>query len=185
MFVRDWCRFSVGFSPAGMMVGTATAKANIVLCDMSNITNPVNQYDMVGYLSSNIVPNPTNGTTNMAAYQSGGQTVMQWSRGVNNGDSLASQISLTGVSYVVWAYGTANAYSSSPLPAMQATAVDLSGVASVSPSPTVSPSYVAPSAQPSSVAYANSVVLTPGLTLWWNRVGSRFDFKAVLNSLAW
>ena len=167
------------------MVGTATAQANVVICDMSKPVNPVNQYSILGYLSSQIVANPSSGTTDMAAYQTDSQTVMIWSREANNGNSVDSQISLTGVSHVVWAYGAGNTYSGNPLPAMSATVVDFSGVASPSPSPSVSPSYIAPSAQPFSVSYANSAVLTPGLTLWWNRAGDRFDFKAVLDQLAW
>ena len=192
------CRFSVGFSADGMMSGPVNAKANVMICDFSNAINPIGEYNMLGYTGSSIVAHNTAGVSNGTAYQSGGTSVMTWSRMANNGDANDAQISLSGVTMIVWATGLGNKYASAPLPPMAATAVDLSGVASVSPTTSASPSpaslsatvSVSPSAAsaspaPSVASFDHSAELTPGLMLYWNRVGDRFDFKAVLSSLAW
>ena len=209
MFViATGCRFSVGFSIDGMMAGPTNAKANAMIVDFSKPGSPVQQYDMLGYASSQLVVHATSGVGNTSAYQTGSSSVMMWSRMANNGDVNDAQISLSGVTQVVWAIGYDNKYASSPLPPMSAVAIDFSGVASASPSvtpsisvsltpsvspskatlsptPSVSPSGVSASPSPSTLSYSNSAEVTSGLMLYWNRVGDRFDFKAVLSSLAW
>ena len=176
----------MGFSADGMMAGPADKQANILICDFNNPTVPsVGQYAMTGYTSRDITAHSTSGTTGMLAYQTGSSSVMMWSRGVNNGGAQDAQISLTNATYIVWAVGTSNAYSSMPMPLMGSTVVDLSGVASVTPSPSPSASAVSPSAAPSPQGYTDSAQITTGLMLWWNRVGDVFNFKAELSSLAW
>ena len=205
------CRFSIGVSVDGMMAGPSTAKANAMICDFgsgSGGSGSVAQYDMLGYASSQIVLHPTSGVGNMSAYQTGSSSVMMWSRYANNGDANDAGIVLDGVTNVVWAIGSGNKYSSVPMPAMSSVLIDLSGVASatpsntgsssvsesatvspsvntLSPTPSVSPSGVSASPSPSTLTYGHSAEVTSGLMLYWNRDGDRFDFKAVLSSLAW
>ena len=183
----------MGFSQNGMMQGPAGANSNVMIVDFAKST--MGQYDMLGYAGSQIVAHDTSGVGNMSWYQTASTSVMSWSRQAHNGDASDAQISLTGVSNIVWAVGLGNGYASSPLPPMGNTIVDLSGVASASgtasetPSPSASSSggYVAPSSSPapSPVSYTHSAVLTTGLTLWWSREGDRFDFQAVYDGLAW
>ena len=195
--VRCVCvdRLSVGVSANGMMQGPSGANSNVMIADFGVVPARVSQYDMLGYAASQIVSHDTTGVGNATAYQQDGKSVMRWSRQAHNGDNSDAQISLTGVTNVVWAYGAGNAYSSVPLPPMGNTVVDLSGVASASSSmslsPTESPSasagYVAPSASPypSAMSWEKSTELTSGLWLRWNRVGDRFDFEATYSGLAW
>ena len=202
----------MGFSVDGMMSGPANAKANAMICDFGSVgsggVGTMGQFDMLGYSASQIVSHNTAGVGNMSAYQSGGESVMMWSRYADNGDANDAQIVLDGVTNVVWAIGSGNKYSSVPLPPMSSVVIDLSGVASSSPSvtstgsvsetatvtpseatltstPSVSPSGVSASPSPSTLMFVNSALVTDGLMLHWNREGDRFDFKAVLNKLAW
>lgn len=188
-------RISVGVSSNGMMSGPSGANSNVMIADFSNAAHPVDEYDMIGYASSQIVLNSSPGVSNASAYQTASTSVMRWSRLANNGDANDAQISLVGVSNVVWAIGLSNAYGSVPLPPMGSTIVDLSGVASATSSRSRSktasvsktPKYVAPSQSPapSVVSFAHSALLSTGLTLSWNRVDDRFDFEAVYAGLAW
>ena len=104
----DWCecRISVGISANGMMAGPANALSNAVICSPANGT--VGQFDFVNATFEGIVPDNTAGTTNMSFTQSGGQTVLYFSRNVNNGNPNDAQISTTGPTNVMWAIGKSN-----------------------------------------------------------------------------
>ena len=198
-FCVSHCRLSVGVSCNGMMQGPSGCNSNVMIASFGSGSGSgsatVGEYDMMGYATAQIVSSVSGGVGNTSAYQSGGMSVMRWSRYANNGDSNDAQISLTGVTNVVWAYGLSGVYSGSPLPPMGNTVVDLSGVASASssisvsasPSPSESSGYVAPSQSPapSPMSWSKSAELTTGLTLSWNRVDDRFDFEAVYAGLAW
>ena len=170
---------SVGFSADGMMQGPAGQNSNVMIASFGPSGASVGQFDMLGYAGSQIVAHATSGVSAMSAYQTGGTSVMRWSRNANNGDANGAQISLTGVSNVVWAYGLGNVYATSPLPPMGNTVVDFSGLAA--PSATASPSP-SPGA---GTLYAHAVELTDGLTLRWSVTGDVYTFKAVLNRVAW
>ena len=102
-----WCdRIGVGISENGMMAGPANAVSNAVICSPANGT--VGQFDFVNASFAGIVPDNTAGTTGMSFTQSGGQTVLYFSRNVNNGNPTDAQISTTGPTNVMWAIGKTN-----------------------------------------------------------------------------
>ena len=164
-------------STTGTMAGTATSKNNAVTGSPSN--GYVQQYDLLGNTMATIVTHPTSGCTNMAIMQAGGTTSMTWTREANNGDANDAQISLTGPTIVIWAFGTGPTYTDSPLPPMSWASVDLAGLATASPSPSAGAS-----ASPAPT-YPFSTSLATPFKLYWNRNGDTFNFKAVLNQLGW
>ena len=96
----------MGISENGMMAGPAIAVSNAVICSPANGT--VGQFDFVNASFAGIVPDNTAGTTGMSFTQSGGQTVLYFSRNVNNGNPTDAQISTTGPTNVMWAIGKTN-----------------------------------------------------------------------------
>lgn len=159
------------------MAGTATSKNNAVTGSPSN--GYITQYDLLGNTMATIVPNPTAGTTDMTISQVGSTTTMTWTREADNGDPNAAQISLTGPTIVIWAFGLGPTYTGSPLPPMSWASVDLAGIATASPSPSAGAS---PSPAP---VYPHSATLSSIMKLYWNRNGFTFNFKAVLQRVAW
>ena len=99
-------RIGIGFSANGMMAGPANALSNAVICSPANGT--VGQFDFVNATFEGIVPDNTAGTTGLSFTQTGGQTVLYFSRKANNGNPNDAQISLTGSTYVMWAIGKTN-----------------------------------------------------------------------------
>ena len=159
------------------MAGTATSKNNAIMGFPDSGT--ALQYDFLGNTLASLVPNPTSGTTNLAVSQVGTTTTLTWRRLANNGDANDAQISLTGNTIVIWGFGGSNLYTASPLPAMSWVSVDLAGLATASPSPSFG---VSPTPTPT---YQYSAKLETPLTLYWNRNGYMYNFKAVLTKIAW
>ncbi len=87
--------------------------------------NAIAQYDILGTTFASIVPNPTAGTGNFELTQTASQTVMRWTRGVNNGDSNDAQIT-NSATVIIWAIGSSNVFNSAE-PKMGATALALLG----------------------------------------------------------
>lgn len=188
------CRLSVGFSTTGLMVGTATSKNNVIVCDPSNTAEPVAQYDMLGYTFASMVKNPTSGTpvANMSVVQDSTSTTVRWVRGVSNGDVNGAQISTSGPMYVLWAIGGSNTFAGVPKPAMDSVLVDLSVAQAASATPSPSPSVgsgstVAAAFVTSDPAYPLWYPVTDRVSLYWNRdAAGLFNFKAVLTGgVAW
>jgi hypothetical protein len=152
----------VGISLNGKMVGSSSSKSNAVICSPG--TNAVGQYVLEAYSFSAILPHATPGTSGFSVSQSNGQTVMMWTREANNGDAGDAQISATELTNVIWAIGTTNVFQSD-MPAMKSTAVNLT--------------------YSGAITYAKTVMLTPGLTLNWNVLGSTLQFQAILNQAVW
>ena len=100
------CRIGIGFSANGMMAGPANAVSNAVICSPANGT--VGQFDFLNATFQGIVPDNTAGTTGLSFTQTGGQTVLYFSRKANNGNPTDAQISVTGQTYVMWAIGKSN-----------------------------------------------------------------------------
>ena len=100
------CRIGIGFSANGMMAGPANAVSNAVICSPANGT--VGQFDFLNATFQGIVPDNTAGTTGLSFTQTGGQTVLYFSRKANNGNPTDAQISVTGPTYVMWAIGKSN-----------------------------------------------------------------------------
>ena len=148
---------------ASQMSGTPTSKSNAVICSPGAGT--VGQYDLLSDTFDSIVAHDTAGTTNMSVTQSGGQTIMRWSRLVNNGDVNDTQISTMGNSTVLFAVGSTNTFHDEFPSTMHGMSVALIP----------------------SVTYEYSVTLntSPLLVLNWNVVGDRLDFQAVLSQLSW
>jgi hypothetical protein len=155
-------RFGVGVSATGGMSGPTTAVSNAVICSPGDGT--IGQYQLLNTSFTGIVPENAPGVTSLSFLQANGQTIMTWSRNVNNGNPNDQQISLTGPTWVIWAVGTSNTFSNVyPSTSMSSAAV------SFVPAP----------------AYQYTSTLTTGLVLNWNVVGSRLDFQAVYNGTAW
>jgi hypothetical protein len=154
------CRIGIGVSANGMMQGPSNAISNAVICSPAN--NTIGQFQFVNASFAGIVPDNTAGTTNMSWSQANGQTIMTWSRNVNNGNPSDAQVSTTGLTWVMWAIGKSNDYNPTH-PAMSSVGVPLVPV-----------------------VYANTVTLTSGLVLNWNLVGgSRLDLQAVYSGSLW
>ena len=96
----------MGISENGMMAGPANAVSNAVICSPANGT--VGQFDFVNATFEGIVPDNTAGTTAMSFTQSGGQTILYFSRNVSNGNPTDAQINTTGPTNVMWAIGKTN-----------------------------------------------------------------------------
>ena len=108
-------RFSIGFSPNGLMSsGNSSSVSNAVIADFAS--SSVSQYDMTGYTMPSIVKNPSGVVSNTSVYQTGSTSVMMFSRMADNGVSTEAQISLSGPTYVMWAIGSGQGFSSVPLP---------------------------------------------------------------------
>ena len=179
---RTLCRIGVGFSTTGTMAGTASSVNNAVIGIPGT---GAAQYELQGNTLATIVAAPSSlaGTTNMAVWQAGGVTTMTWTRQANNGIATDAQISLTGATLVIWAFGSSNTYTDNPLPVMAWSSLDLAGV--LSPSSTPSPSASAGASPTPAPTYPYSVQLTTPLKLSWNRNGNLYNFKAVLTKVAW
>jgi hypothetical protein len=100
------CRIGVGISASGAMAGPATALSNAVICFLLDGT--VAQFHFMNASYEGIVPDSTVGTTGMSFTQISGQTVMTWSRTVDNGNPNDAQVSVTGPTDVIWAIGKSN-----------------------------------------------------------------------------
>jgi hypothetical protein len=148
------------------MTGSASACANVVICSPGSPANgaihQIGQYDIVNMSYAGIVWSPSSNAGNYSVVQAGNVTVMRWYRGVNNGNANDAQVTVGGVTNVIWAIGAVNAFAATPVPNMGNTPVSLL--------PEV---------------YANTQVLTSGLVLNWIFDGSLFTFQAVLSQLAW
>ena len=186
------CRFGVGFSSTGNMVGPSSSTSTAWICSPGSVGSPVGQYDMTGYTMGGIVGVGSGSATgtNVSVTQSGGNTVMSWvwESGVGGSSSRAG-ISMSGPTYVVWSVGVGSVFTDSPLPAMGTSVVDFTLVPSASPSASPSPvpaSLVSAVGNPYSGVYPNWYPLTAGLTLYWNRTfDGVFNFLAEWNELTW
>lgn len=164
------------------MTGPSTSGNNAVIA-IPGTTPAVAQYSLIGVTTASIIAAPSNGTTNMAVVQAGTTTTMTWSRDVDNGDSTHAQISLTGPTFVIWAFGSSNAFVDTPLPAMSWASIDFTLGTQPSITPTATPN-ASPSPSP---FYPRTVKLNsnPSLVLQWDRTDTVYRFRAVLNALAW
>ena len=155
-------RIGVGISANGMMVGPSAFLTNAVICS-PGAGLATQQFELVNASFSGIVPAPSPGTTKLFCGQSSGVTVMQWSRGLDNGSPGDAQVSTTGPTWVVWAVGGDDTLNSStPVPSMGAVPVVL---------------------VPAS--YPNSVALNSDFTLQWGLVGDLLHFQATYDGNAW
>ena len=143
------------------MAGTASARANAVICDPSKGT--VQQYSISAKSFAGIQPNPTSGTFNMSVVQNNGQTIMSWYRGFDNGDAHDAQISQAAATQVIYAVTTTNTFGPALPPIMSCVAISFASMPD----------------------YDHNVVLATGLQLNWVLQGTTFHFQAVLNKLAW
>ena len=150
----------MGISFDGSMASPGSPYSNAVLCSPGGGVL-MQQYHFLSPSFAGIVPDPTPGTSGLACSQNNGQTVMQWTRGVNNGNPADAQVVTNGTTNIIFAVGRGSVFN--------ATFPDMDGLA-VTLVPTV---------------YANSASLTPGLTLNWNVNGDSIDFQAVFEGSAW
>ena len=154
-------RLGVGISANGDMVGPVTARSNAVICNPS-AGNAVYQYVIVDPSYSGIQRQDSTGTTNLTCTQAGGNTVMTWSRFVENGATNDAQVSTYSLTNVIWAIGSSNVFNATS-PNMGNTPVNLMAVP----------------------VYKYSVPLTSGLTLNWNVNGNSLQFQAILADTKW
>ena len=106
----------MGVSPNGKMTGLPSARSNAVLCSPGTGVNAIAQYTLSSYDYSGIVTDSTSGITNMSFTQTGSQTIMKWTRGINNGNSSQAQIVNGGVTNVIWAIGDTNTFGHTSFP---------------------------------------------------------------------
>ena len=158
------CRFGVGVSANGDMVGPAYQDSTAVICNPGNSANMASHYKILAASYAGLVASAAPGVTNLTCYQTSTQTIMTWSSTLYDGVTTNAQISLTGATNVIWAVGKENSLTPSSMPGMDSISVNLVG---------------APS-------YASTMQLTAGLVLNWNVIGgSVLEMQAVLSSVGW